>query len=145
MCPRLLGPWQIFQIQTIYQRVSSLRSEVPSKTIEQVSPDSAATRKNLHQFLRGYYFELSISAVTRRFIHAPSSKLCRMSKPGALHMLISDLYHQLGAQRLPRQVLAMAPSTLASWYAMLSFVAFGFVLRQRHPGMIDQRVLTIRR
>ena len=80
----LRPPGRISGSKRYATREQLTKQVLPSKTIEQVSPDSAAARKNLHQLLRGYYFELSISAVTRRFIHAPSSKLlpvCRNREP----------------------------------------------------------------
>ena len=97
MCPTLFGPRQSLRIQTIGQCASTSRRNLRNKMTEKVCPDSAAACKNLHQFLGWYYFELRIGAVTRRFIFTPSSKLCRMSEAGALHMLVGDLYHQLGA------------------------------------------------
>ena len=73
------------------------RRDLRSTTTEKVCPGSTAARKNLHQFLRWYYFELCIGAITRRFVFTPSSKLCRMTEARALHMLVGDLHHQLGA------------------------------------------------
>ena len=37
-----------------------------------------------------------------------------MAKTISLHVIVSDLHHQLGPERLPRQILALAPAALPS-------------------------------
>ena len=77
--------------------------------------------ENRGQFVRRNHFELGISAVARPLVRAPPSKMRHVPEAGALHVLISDFDHQLGPQRLPRQVLALAPAALAARHAMPGF------------------------
>ena len=60
-------------------------------------------------------------------------------------MLVSDFDHQLGPQRLPRQILALAPAALATRHAMPGFTVCRSMLRPVLPGMSGERVLAIRR
>src|SRR5580704_4976702 len=63
----------------------------------------------------------------------------------ALHVLICDFDHQLRPQRLPRQVLALAPAALATRHALPGFTGCGPILRPALPRMIRERVPAIRR
>ena len=74
--------------------------------------------KNRHQLLRWNHFELGIGAVAGFFVGAPPSKLRHVAEAGALHVLICDFHHQFRPQRLPRQVLALAPAALSARHAM---------------------------
>ncbi len=75
--------------------------------------------ENRHQLLRRNDFELGIGAVARLLVGAPSAKLRHVTEAAALHVLVGDFDHQLGPQRLPRQVLALAPAALAARHALL--------------------------
>src|SRR5262245_3814756 len=59
-------------------------------------------------------------------------------------MLVRDLHYQLRTQRLPRQVLALAPAARASGHAPPFSSCFSPMLRPPAPGMVYQRVLSIR-
>src|SRR5262245_55949279 len=82
---------------------------------------SACATKNRHQLLRWNHFELGIGAIGGLLVRAPSAKARHMTEACALHVFVSDFDHQLGPQRLPGQVLALAPAALASRYAMPGF------------------------
>src|SRR5664279_3386353 len=77
--------------------------------------------ENRRQLLRGNHFQLGVGAVARFLVLPPPSKMCHVPEASALHMLISDFHHQLGSQRFPRQVLAVAPSALAAGHALHGF------------------------
>ena len=97
-----------------------------AKKTAQDRPSQDAQRpagENRHQLLRRHHFELGIGAVARLLVGAPPAKLRHVPEAGALHVLVGDFDHQLGPQRLPRQVLALAPAALASRHAMPGFTA----------------------
>ncbi len=77
------------------------------------------SRKDRHQLLRRHHLELRIRAITRPLIHSPPPKLSHMPKPAPLHMLIRHLHHQLRTQRLPRQILPLAPTALPTRHPLL--------------------------
>src|ERR1700685_2811582 len=95
--------------------------------------------------MRRNHFELGVCTFARRLVGAPSSKMRHVPEACALHVLIGDFDHQLGPQRLPRKVLTLAPTALATRSTLRSFAVCGKMLRPMLPGMIRQRVLTIRR
>ena len=80
-------------------------------------------QRKLRQLLRRNDFELGVRAVARLLVRAPPAKLRRVTEAAALHVLVSDFDHQFGTQRLPRQVLALAPAALAARHAMFGFTA----------------------
>ena len=61
----------------------------------------APMRENRCQLLWRHDFELSISAVGRLFVGAPSAELCDVAKAASLHVIIRDLHHQFGSQWFP--------------------------------------------
>src|SRR4029077_8958253 len=81
-------------------------------------PPSAARRQHFPSFLARPHFELSVGAVTRLFVGAPASKLRHVPEAGPLHVLVGDFDHEVRPQRLPRQVLSLAPAALASRNAL---------------------------
>ena len=87
---------------------------------------------------------MGIGAVARLFVDTPPAKLRHVPEASALHVLVRDFDHQLGPQRLPRQILALAPAALASRHAMLRPLA-AVMLRPALPRVIGQRVLAIGR
>src|SRR5882724_10480962 len=104
-----------------------------------ISGLSACAPKNRCQLVRRNHFELRIRAVARLLVRAPSAKMRHVPEASALHVLISDFHHQLGPQRLPRQVLALAPAALATRHAMSAFPVCGFMLGPLLPRMIGER------
>src|ERR1043165_8547257 len=100
--------------------------------------------EDLGQFLRGNDLQLIVCTVAWLLVFAPPSKLSDVAEAAALHMIVSDFDYQLRTQWLPRQILALAPSTLGARSSVrdgLFRVVFGPLL----PGMIDQCVSAIRR
>ena len=62
--------------------------------------------------------ELRVGAVARRLVGAPAAELRGVAEARALHVVVGDLDHELGAQRLPREVLALAPAALRARHAL---------------------------
>jgi hypothetical protein len=61
-------------------------------------------------------------------------------------VLVGDFDHQLGPQRLPREVLALAPAALAARHALRALRHLArFRLRPMLPGVRGERVLAIGR
>src|SRR5260370_10282935 len=104
------------------------------------SASSAARSKNRHQLLRRNDFALGIRAVARFLVDAPSAKLRHVPESRPLHVFVGDLHHQLRPQRLPRQVLALAPAALPSRHPLPSLCGCPEL-----PRMIDERVVAIGR
>ena len=57
--------------------------------------------------------ELRVGAVARLLVGAPAPELRGVAEARALHVIVGDLDDELGAQRLPREILALAPAALA--------------------------------
>src|SRR3954454_24457528 len=62
---------------------------------------SAAAAENGCQLLRRNHFELGKRTVARLLVRTPPSKLGRVAEPVALHVVVSNLHHQLGTYWLP--------------------------------------------
>jgi len=103
-----------------------------------------ATTENLSQLLGRNNFELGVRTVAWLFIRAPSSKLRCVTEAAALHVVVSDFDYKLRTQRLPRQVLALAPPALSAGPATFSFTICSFVLGPVFPRMRGKRVLAVR-
>src|SRR5262249_60948348 len=56
------------------------------------------------------HLELIVAAVARPLVGAPAHELRGVAKAGALHVVVGDLAHALGPERLPAQVLAPSPA-----------------------------------
>ena len=50
-------------------------------------------------------------------VGAPAPELRRVAEAAALHVVVGDLDHQLGPQRLPREILALAPAARRAGHA----------------------------
>src|SRR5262249_41517505 len=96
---------------------------------------SLTCRKDLPEFIRRNHFQLIVPTIPRLFIEPPSSKLRRMPEPAPLHMVILDLRHQLRSQRLPRQVLSLAPTAPTTRHALR--------VAPLPPRMLEESVLPI--
>src|SRR5262245_42640546 len=101
--------------------------------------------ENCQQLLRRNDFELSICTVAWLPVRAPPSKLGHVTEAHALHVLVGDLDYELGSQRFPRQVLALAPAALATGHAAFGFAGCGFAFRPSLPGVSDERILAVGR
>ena len=102
------------------------------------------TTENLSQLLGRNNFELGVRTVAWLLIRAPSSKLRCVTEAAALHVVVSDFDYKLRTQRLPRQVLALAPPALSAGPATFSFTVCSFVLGPVFPRMRGERVLAVR-
>src|SRR6185369_3519386 len=103
-----------FQLDSTIAREPKRRHKAsnPESQIRRRTPNSAP--ENLGQLLRRNDVELIVSAVGRLLVFAPSSKLRRVTKAAALHVIVSNFDHQLRAQRLPREIFSCAPATLSA-------------------------------
>src|SRR5213593_2842244 len=117
MCPNRSGRRRKLQIRMTIRRVSGVRRALRRTRREPIPRGSPAAGEDRHQLLWRNHFELSIGTVARLLVRAPSSKMRHVTKAGSLHMLVSHFDHQFGPQRLPREVLALAPAALAAWHA----------------------------
>src|SRR5260370_364120 len=147
MCPNRYAPRRKPPILTTTRRVNGANGTGTARRNAGFSLPafSSTARKNRRQFVRRYDFKLCISALARLLVFAPPSEMRHVPEASTLHVLISDLGHQLGPQRFPRQVLPLAPAALATRNAMPSFTVGGHMLRPFFPRVIGQRVLAIRR
>ena len=103
----------------------------------------SAPCEDFHQLLRRNHFELAIGAIARLLVGAPSPKMRHVAEAVSLHVLVRDLDHKLGPQRLPRQILALTPAALPARHALACAVRI--LLRPCSPRMILQRILSVRR
>ena len=62
--------------------------------------------------------ELIVATVVRWLVVAPAQERGGVAKPVALHVVVLHFADPLDAHRLPRQVLARAPTALAAWHAL---------------------------
>src|SRR5690349_24669464 len=88
------------------------------------------------QLVRGNDLELRIGAVGRALVAPPAPKLRRVPKAAALHMVVGYLDDELRADRLPRQILPLTPTTLHSRAPLRCIVGLG--VRPTAPGMAIQ-------
>src|SRR6266446_9958988 len=105
MCPSRSAPRRKFPTPMTIQRASGARRSAPGG-------------ENLLELVRRHDLELRISAVARFLVEPPSSKMRHVPEPRALHVLVSDLAHQLRPHRLPRQVLPLTPPALPSRHTL---------------------------
>src|SRR5277367_1448605 len=76
------------------------------------------SRENRFQLVRRNDFKLRVGAIARLLVGTPLPELRHMTESRSLHMLICNLNYQLGTERLPRQILAVAPTALTSGHSM---------------------------
>src|SRR4029077_4400251 len=105
--------------------------------------DSATLRENRRQLLRRNHFKLRIRTVAGVLVLGPSAELRRMTEPVSLHVVVSDLHHQFGSQRFPRQVLALAPAALPARHTFRRISRFAGLVCPMLPWMIVERVLAV--
>src|SRR5271167_3512139 len=79
---------------------------------------SDVSRENRFQLVRRNDFKLRVGAIARLLVATPLPELRHMAESLALHMLICNFDYQLGPERLPRQILAVAPTALTSRHPM---------------------------
>ena len=76
------------------------------------------SRENRFQLVRRNDFKLRVSAIARLLVGTPLPELRHMTESRPLHMLVCNFDYQLGSERLPRQILAVAPTALTSRHPM---------------------------
>src|SRR5260370_2061397 len=137
MCPNRCVPRRKPPILTTTRRVNGANGTGTARRNAGFSLPafSSTPRKDRTQFVRRYDFKLVISALARLLVVAPPSKMRHVPEASTLHVLISDLGHQLGPQRFPRQVLPLAPSALAARNAMPGFTVSRYMLRPFFPRL----------
>ena len=59
------------------------------------------SREDLRQLVRRHDLQLIERALVRTLVGAPPAELRRVSKAIPLHVIVRDLNHQLGTERLP--------------------------------------------
>src|SRR5215471_1611871 len=107
--------------------------------------NSSTRRKDGCQLLRRDDLKLGVGAVERLLVGAPSPELRYVTEAISLHVVVCDLYDQLGAHRLPGQVLALTPAALTSGHALRSsgFIWLGSVFGPSPPGVSGERIFPI--
>src|SRR5262245_28768757 len=141
MCQKPCGHRKKLPTLMTIQRVNGARGRLRSSLRDS---NSATATEDLRQLLRRDNFELGIGAVARLLVRAPPPKLRNVTEAASLHVVVSDFDRQLGTERLPGQVLALAPAALATRYTMLSFVCES-MLGPVFPRVSGERVLAVRR
>src|SRR6185369_7210589 len=94
-------------------------------------------REDLLQFVRLRDFELIVAAVLRLLVGPPAQEDRGMSEAIALHVVVLYFADTLDPQRLPRQILARTPATLAAGHA----AGLGSGASPLAPRVIIHRIL----
>src|SRR3954454_12292022 len=84
-------------------------------------------------------FELGVRAIAGRLVEAPAAELGGVAETVALHVVIGDFDDQLRPERLPAQIFAGGPATLAAGHSAAGGVSPLF------PRVISERILAILR
>ena len=84
---------------------------------------SVPVREDRRQLVRRDHLELGEGAVARPLVVAPAAKLRGVAEAAALHVVVGDLDDQLRTERLPGQVLALAPAARCAGPALSGRVA----------------------
>src|SRR5438105_14009377 len=82
-------------------------------------------RENRRQLVRRDDFQLIEGALLRLLVEPPAAKLRCVAKTCPLHMVISDLDHQLRTKRLPSEILALAPAAQTARTPLTALVVQG--------------------
>src|SRR5437660_7620501 len=86
------------------------------------------------QLMRRNDLELVVGAVARFLVRAPSSELRGVTEPAALHVVVGYFDHQLGTQRFPGQILALAPAALGAGHTTSGLTVFRSIIGRVFPG-----------
>ncbi len=109
--------------------------------VEHFGDDLSTRREDGHEFLWGNNFQLGVGAVARLLVEAPAAKLRHVAEARTLHVFVRNLEDQLGPQRLPGQVFALAPAALTAGHALVCFAKLGPV----RPGVRGPRIFAVGR
>src|SRR5438874_4717340 len=85
-------------------------------------------RENRRQLVRRDDFQLIEGALLRLLVEPPTAKLRCVATTRPLHMVISDLDHQLRTKRFPSEILALAPAAQTARTALTALVVQGPIL-----------------
>src|SRR2546427_12880088 len=88
--------------------------------------------------------ELVVGAVARFLVRAPSSELRGVTEPAALHVVVGYFDHQLGTQRFPGQILALAPAALGAGHTTSGLTVFRSIIGPVLPGESGEGVVPAR-
>src|SRR5262245_41354034 len=102
---------------------------------------SSGSAKDLLELVRGRDLELIVAAVCRLFVGTPALKDGGVTETRSLHVVVLDLADALDPQRLPREILAGAPTALPARHpGHLARVELGpFAPRMAFEGADAQR------
>src|SRR5690242_14834462 len=73
--------------------------------------------EDLLELVRSRDLELIVAAVFRLLVDPPPLERCRVAEAVALHVVVFHLADALDAERFPGEILARAPSALATRHA----------------------------
>src|SRR5262249_12912910 len=107
------------------------------------APYARSVTEDVAELVGGDDFELPVRAIARRFVGAKAFELGSVAKAHALHVVVADFDHELGAERLPRQVFAGAPTTLGARHALALLLMI--VTGPLAPRVVFERVFSVRR
>src|SRR4051812_7987556 len=123
-------------------RATSIARGALSSTIDERALTSGEDRREL---VRRYDLELSERAIGRTLVLAPAPELSGVAEAAPLHVVVGDLRHELGAERLPGEVLPLAPAALRSGPAMYRLALVRSRLGPGAPRMVVERPLAVGR
>src|SRR5262249_32582345 len=104
-------------------------------------PRTLARPEDLGQLGGRRDLELVTTAALRPLVGAPAEEDGGVPETVALEVVVLHLAHPLDPQRLPREVLALAPAALDAGHADAATHGHGPLA----PGMLGERVLAERR
>src|SRR5262245_21602779 len=117
----------------------------PSNVSRQATSYSTTAYKDFLKLLWWHHLELCKRAITRRLVFAPATKLRRVAEATPLHVIVRNFQHQLWAQRFPRKILSLTPTTLRAGNATARFTFGGDIFGPLFPWVAHQRITTIGR
>src|SRR3982074_1757609 len=101
--------------------------------------------KDRRELLRRHYFQLIECTIMRPLVLAPAAKLRGVPKTVALHVVVRNLDDERRTQRLPRQILSGAPTTLGTGPAMRLRIGDLICGCPSAPRMTVERILAVGR
>src|SRR5262245_12007028 len=107
-------------------------------------PRLATGREDRRQLVRRDHLELRVAALARGLVRTPPPELRGVAEAPALHVVVRDLDHQLRPERLPREILALAPAAVAPRHALRTRLR-AVLARPVPPGMIGERIRAVGR
>src|SRR5579871_2733838 len=115
------APSRSRRVTTLGGYASDHESEGERRSLTIVALKLATSGENRLQLMRRHDLQLRVGAIGRLLVRAPSAKVRHVAEAGTLHVLVGDFGNQFGTDRLPREVLALAPTALPAGQPMHSF------------------------